>query len=283
MGERVLIFGANGQVGTSLLKYPPADYEIVAHDRSKFDLIDAPAVERFIRAVDPKCVINAAAYTDVDGAEDVLNKHRCWHANVQFPAQLAKLSSSLGFHLVHYSTDYVFDGFDGFTGKYVEKSDKYPVNFYGSTKSDGEDEIMSHTSSYTIYRVSAVYSAGNKNFHAAILRAAATKDRLEVVDDQFTVPTSSDWIAKKTWERLKLDSGLNHLVPRANYGDGFYEFAKCIKLAYNLPTEIVPSKLANLNRPAKRPLNTQMTSLNILQSESWQEVYEKFLIENNLP
>lgn len=283
MGDRVLIFGANGQVGTSLRKYAPDDYEVVTHDRSKFDLIDAPAVERFIRAVDPKCVINAAAYTDVDGAEDVLNRHRCWHANVQFPAQLAKLSSSLGFHLVHYSTDYVFDGFDGFTGKYVEQSDKYPVNFYGSTKSDGEDEIMSHTSSYTIYRVQAVYSAGNKNFHAAILRAAATKDKLEVVDDQYTIPTSSDWIAKKTWERLKLDSGLNHLVPRANHGDSFYEFAKCIKLAYNLPTEIVPSKLANLNKPAKRPHNTQMTSTNILQSETWQEVYEQFLIESNLP
>jgi dTDP-4-dehydrorhamnose reductase len=283
MGDRVLIFGSNGQVGTSLQKYAPSDYEIVAHDRSKFDLIDSPAVERFIRAVDPKCVINAAAYTDVDGAEDVLNKHRCWHANVQFPAQLAKLSSSLGFHLVHYSTDYVFDGFTDLTGKYFEQSDKNPVNFYGSSKSDGEDEVMLYTNSYTIYRVQAVYSAGNKNFHAAILRAAATKDKLEVVDDQFTIPTSSDWIAKKTWERLKLDSGLNHLVPRANYGDSFYEFAKCIKLAYNLSTEIVPSKLANLNKPAKRPRNTQMTSTNILQSESWQEVYAQFLIENNLP
>jgi len=283
MGDRVLIFGATGQVGTSLQKFAPSDYEIIAHDRSKFDLVDSPAVERFVRAVAPKYVINAAAYTDVDGSEDVMNRHLCWHANVQFPAQLARLSNNMGFHLVHYSTDYVFDGFTDLTGKYVEQSDKNPVNFYGSSKSDGEEEVMSYTTSYTIYRVSAVYSTSNKNFHTAILCAAATKDRIEVVNDQFTVPTSSDWIARKTWERLKLDRGLNHLVPRANYGDSFYEFAKCIKLAYNLSTEIVPSKLANLNKPAKRPLNTQMTSTNILQSESWQEVYEKFLIENNLP
>lgn len=283
MTDRVLIFGANGQVGTSLRKYVPAGYEIITHDRSKFDLIDAPAVERFIRGVDPKCVINAAAYTDVDGAEDVLNKHRCWHANVQFPAQLAKLSNSLGFHFVHYSTDYVFDGFPRQDGKYSEHSDKNPINFYGASKSDGEDEIMASTSSYTIYRVQAVYSAGNKNFHAAIIRAAATRDKLEVVDDQFTIPTSSDWIAKKTWERLRLDSGLYHLAPRANYTDSFYEFAKCIKIAYNLPTEIVPSKLANLNKPAKRPQHTQLTSTKILQSDTWQEVYEQFLIENNLP
>ena len=283
MADRVLIFGANGQVGTSLRKYALEDYEVITHDRSKFDLIDAPAVERFVRAVDPKCVINAAAYTDVDGAEDVLNRHRCWHANVQFPAQLAKLSVGLGFHLVHYSTDYVFDGLPHRDGKYSEHSDKNPINFYGNSKSDGEDEIISYTGSYTIYRVQAVYSTSNKNFHSAILRAAATKDKLEVVDNQFTIPTSSDWIAKKTWERLKLDNGLYHLAPRANYTDSFCEFAKCIKLAYNLPTEIIPSKLANLNKPAKRPQHTQLTSTRILQSETWQEVYEQFLIENKLP
>lgn len=281
MSDRVIIFGANGQVGTSLCRFAPAEYEVIAHDRSKFDLIDAPAVERFIRAVNPKCVINAAAYTDVDGAEDVLNRHRCWHANVEFPGQLANLSSKLGFHLVHYSTDYVFDGRSGVY--YTELSDKNPVNFYGTSKSEGEDEIIEHTSAYTIYRVQAVYSAGNRNFHAAIVRAAATKDRLEVVKDQFTIPTSSDWIAKRTWERLNIDSGLRHLSPVANYNDSFYEFAKCIKLAYNLPTEIVPSELANLNKPAKRPAHTQLLSAELPKFETWQEVYAQFLIENNLP
>lgn len=280
MSDRVIIFGANGQVGTSLRKFAPAEYEVVAHDRSKFDLIDAPAVERFIRAVNPKCVINAAAYTDVDGAEDALNRHRCWHANVEFPSQLAKLSNNLGFHLVHYSTDYVFDGLR--TG-YVKTDEKRPVNFYGLSKSEGEDEIIEHTSSYTIYRVQAVYSAGNRNFHAAIVRAAATKDRLEVVNDQFTIPTSSDWIAKRTWERLNNDSGLCHLAPVANYNDSFYEFAKCIKLAYNLPTEIVPIELANLNKPANRPAHTQLLSATLPIFETWQEVYATFLIENNLP
>lgn len=192
--KRILLLGKNGQVGVALQKVLPSYAALISQDRTTCDLTEPDQIRSTIRAAKPDLIINAAAYTAVDQAEtDTIT---CTKMNAIAPAVIAEEARLLGALLIHYSTDYVFDGSK--TGCYSEEDLPNPVNVYGRSKFEGDQAILAAGGIHIILRVAWVYSATGRNFAKTILRLAAERDDLKVVNDQWGSPTSADQIATVT-------------------------------------------------------------------------------------
>jgi dTDP-4-dehydrorhamnose reductase len=189
----VLVTGGAGQLAMSLSALAPArGIEVVRVGRPAFDFDQPASIASVFREVTPKLVINAAAYTAVDAAEnDAEAAHR---ANVDGPRLLAELCAASGAKLIHVSTDYVYDGSKG--APYVESDATAPLGVYGATKLAGEQAVAASLPGATIVRTSWVYSATGKNFVKTMLGAARKTDKLRVVGDQRGCPTASDPLAE---------------------------------------------------------------------------------------
>jgi len=188
---RVLVTGARGQLGWELARACQPLGEVVALDRAGCDLADPSAVRRVLREWRPAVVFNAAAYTAVDRAED--DEATALRVNAEGPAALAQEAAALGALLVHYSTDYVWDG----SGErpWVETDPPSPVNAYGRTKLAGERAIAAAGGRWLVFRTSWVYAERGGNFPRTMLRLAAERDTLAVVADQIGAPTGARLIA----------------------------------------------------------------------------------------
>ncbi len=195
----LLVLGRRGQVGHALTEALAPLGRVVAAGRADLDLADTRAIAPFVAARAPDVVVNAAAYTDVDGAE--AEPVRARRVNAEAPAALAAAAAKAGAWLVHYSTDYVFDGAKG--APYTEADPAAPVNVYGRTKWEGEQAVAAAGGRHLILRTSWVYSARGRNFLRTMLRLAATRDRLTVVDDQVGCPTWAGWLATATAALVK--------------------------------------------------------------------------------
>jgi len=194
MKTRILLIGKNGQIGHDLARLLPTVTEVVAVDRHQMDLSLPEIVRRTIRDVRPALIINAAAYTAVDQAEkDPTTAHAI---NADAPALLAIEAKQIGTALIHYSTDYVFDGTA--SSPYSETDPTNPINVYGLTKLAGEQEIRDSGVAHLIFRTAWVYSSRGKNFLLTILRLATQREELRIVQDQVGAPTSSREIAEAT-------------------------------------------------------------------------------------
>src|SRR5262249_22077168 len=189
---RVLLLGGTGQVGAEIVLSAAARAEVVAPGSAEFDLKDRAAIGRIVEAERWDIVINAAAYTDVDGAES--NEAMAFAINAEAPARIAAAAGQRGIPLIHISTDYVFDGSKG--APYVESDAVGPLNAYGRSKEVGERNVRDASPQHIILRTSWVYSRRRKNFVKTILRLAAARDQLKVVADQHGCPTSASDIAK---------------------------------------------------------------------------------------
>lgn len=197
---RILLFGGTGLLGWELRRALAPLGEIVAPSRAQVDLQDFDAVREIIRGVRPELVVNAAAYTDVDGAE---SEEDLAHAvNAVAPGVLAEEVQDLGGFLVHYSTDYVFDGEKG--SAYQEDDDPNPVNVYGRTKLLGEKRISESGVSGLILRLSWLYAGRRENFLTKMLQLLQTRHKVEVVDDQTGSPTWSRDAAEVTSQIVTL-------------------------------------------------------------------------------
>lgn len=191
---RILLLGVTGQVGHDLAQVLPTVGPVVAPRRSELDLTDLDAVRRAVRATAPGVIVNAAAWTDVEGAE--LDEPGAMALNAALPRVLAEEAEARGALLVHYSTDYVFDGR---AGRPLHEADlTAPLNAYGRSKAAGEAAIMAVGGQYLILRLSWVYSPRRRNFFKAIAERAARGEPLRVVDDQIGTPTWSRAIAEAT-------------------------------------------------------------------------------------
>jgi dTDP-4-dehydrorhamnose reductase len=194
MKFRILLVGKNGQVGAELAIALPTLGEVIALDRQQLDLSKPDAIRRTIQAIRPALIVNAAAYTAVDQAEK--EEAVAQALNVDAPALMAQEAKKIGAGIVHFSTDYVFDGSK--RSPYVENDPSNPVSVYGKTKLAGEQAIQEVGVPHLIFRTAWVYGTRGRNFLLTILRLASQREELRIVHDQFGAPTWCREIARGT-------------------------------------------------------------------------------------
>src|SRR5262245_14318331 len=239
---KVLLTGRNGQVGWELERLLD---DAVATDRGTLDLSNEQSIRETVREAKPAIVVNAAAYTAVDKAES--EKDLAMQINGVAPGILADEAKRLGALLVHYSTDYVFDGEK--RTAYVEDDRTNPLSVYGASKLEGERRILASGCRHLILRTSWVYAARGKNFYLTMKSRAG--QALRVVDDQRGVPTSSRFLAEKTVALLGKAEGVLHLVPSG--ATTWYGFAREI---LGVKADITPIRSSEYKTPARRPANS---------------------------
>jgi len=258
---RVLLTGARGQVGAELARALEGRAEVIAHDRASLDLSDPDAIRARVREARPAVIANAAAYTAVDRAESEPDAARA--ANALAPGILAEEARRAGALLVHYSTDYVFDGTK--IEPYVETDPTGPVSVYGRTKLEGERAIAASGCAHAILRTSWVYAPRGKNFLLTMLALAAKQREIRVVDDQRGAPTSAAQIARATVElldggveRIAAAPGIYHATARGE--TTWFGFAQAIFDAWSrragasfMPPKVVPIPTSEYPTPARRP------------------------------
>jgi len=252
----ILLTGATGQLGVELARLLPAHGEVAARDRAAMDLTDADAIATTMRRVKPQIVVNAAAYTAVDRAE--AEPELADAINARAPAILAEEARRLDALLIHYSTDYVFDGTA--SEPYREQDPTNPLNVYGSSKLGGERAIAAAGGAHLILRTSWIYGWHGQNFLLTMRRLAATRDELRVVADQFGVPNWSRALAEATASligrgasALARKSGVYHLSGRGRAS--WFDFARAIFDASDRP-RVVPITTADYPTPARRPASS---------------------------
>ena len=194
MKPTILLIGTNGQVGRELNSMLPRIAEVTPLDRQRLDLTQPEEIRRAIRAFHPAFIVNAAAYTAVDKAESEESLARA--INAEAPAVMAEEAKKIGASLIHFSTDYVFDGSK--ISPYVEDDSPNPQNVYGRTKLEGERAIQASGAAHLIFRTAWVYATEGRNFLLTILRLATQREELRIVRDQIGAPTLSSEIAAAT-------------------------------------------------------------------------------------
>lgn len=270
--NKILLLGANGQVGWELQRALAPLAQLVVCDRQRGDLSDLPGLARLIADERPDVIVNAGAYTAVDKAEsDIASAHLI---NAEAVATLASAARELDAWLVHYSTDYVFDGAG--QGAFDEDAATGPLSIYGQSKLEGEQAIRENGCRHLILRTSWVYASRGANFAKTMLRLAKERDKLRVIADQFGAPTSAELIADVTaliLQRLAWDpelrdraSGTYHLVASGettwhNYAQ--FVISEAIRLGAVVratPERIVPIATSEYPLPAKRPANSRLAN-----------------------
>ena len=267
---KILLLGKNGQLGWELQRSLAVLGDVVALDRSSTDhcgdLNNLAGLAATLRELQPQVIVNAAAYTAVDKAESEPGLARS--INAAAPAMLAEEAARIKALLVHYSTDYVFDG-SGIR-PWAELDAPAPLNIYGQTKLEGEQAIQAAGPNHLILRTSWVYAARGGNFAKTMLRLASERDTLQVINDQFGAPTGADLLADASAHAIRqllqrpADAGLYHLA--ASGETSWYEYAKYV-LAQSIRAQTAPEKIATAVQPvptsafptaAKRPLNSRL-------------------------
>ena len=259
---KLLVTGKNGQLGRELSQVLTSIGEVVTLDRGALDLSRPDSMRAAISSVRPDVIVNAAAYTAVDAAESEPGVARA--INATGPAVLAEQARSLDSLLIHYSTDYVFDG--GKDAPYTEDDAPNPLGVYGQTKWEGEQAILASGCRHLIFRTSWVYSPNGRNFLLTMLRLLREKPQISVVNDQIGAPTSARFIATATAQVLtKLagpsstssPSGLFHLT--ASGETSWWGFARLIAEASGqTATRIEPIPSSAYPTAARRPLNSRL-------------------------
>ncbi|MEZ5642581.1 MAG: dTDP-4-dehydrorhamnose reductase [Burkholderiaceae bacterium] len=294
---KVLLLGKNGQVGWELQRSLAPLGELVALDRQGApglvgDVSDLDGLAATVRALRPQLIVNAAAHTAVDKAESEPDLAR--RLNAEAPAVLAREAAACGALLVHYSTDYVFDG----SGERPWREDDAtgPLGVYGRTKLEGEQAIAASGCRHLILRTSWVYAARGGNFAKTMLRLARERERLTVIDDQWGAPTGAELIADVTAQAVAQlrqapgKAGLYHLA--AAGATTWFEYAKYVlaqaqraQPAIEMKvTEVAPIATRDYPTPARRPHNSRLDCTRLqaafdLRLPPWQDGVRRMLAE----
>ena len=266
----ILIVGAAGQVGVELQRSFAGFGSIVAVDIDSVDLADENQTRALVRKVKPNVILNAAAYTAVDRAE---SQHDLAMAiNATAPRVLAEEALPLNALLVHYSTDYVFNGQK--QQSWVESDEPNPLNVYGATKLAGEQAIQQVGGRFLIFRTSWVYGPHGNNFLLTMLRLGRERDRLSIVDDQFGSPTTSIELANATrticegalagkFGAVSDWAGLYHMTCADSttwFGFAQALFARAENLLHQKPPQLTPIATSDYPTPAQRPRNSVLSN-----------------------
>ncbi len=256
--KKILILGCRGQVGWELRRTLSPLGQILAHDRTSCDLSSPDLISRTLHEIKPHIIVNGAAYTAVDKAES--DQEACMAINERAPRVLAEEAKKLKILLIHYSTDYVFDG----TSKhpYKENDPPNPLNMYARSKLMGDQAILSSGCAHIILRTSWVYGSRGQNFLLTMLRLAQQRDILKIVDDQMGAPTWCRLIAESTAQIIARYQGQEGLYNLTSSGaTSWFGFAKAIFDLYSSKTNLkIPQLISILSSeyptPAKRPHNS---------------------------
>ena len=290
---KILLTGKNGQVGFELNKKLSILGEVIATDRNDLDLADPDKIRVYVDQVKPDIIINPAAFTAVDKAESELEL--AYQINVIAPQVLAEKAAELNIPLVHFSTDYVFDGLK--KEPYVEADQINPQSVYGKTKCEGEEKVRAH-SKHIILRTSWVFGSHGNNFLKTILRLIYHKESLNIVADQWGSPASSSMLADVTFKII--DTALNNKNFN-NYGTyhvtnagetNWYQYAdlianEAIKLNLKIkckPDHMHPILTSEYPTAALRPLNSRLNTDKLkktfmLELPNWESEVKKVLKE----
>jgi len=293
---KILLFGKNGQVGWELQRSLAPLGELVALDADSRELCgdftDLDGLVRTVRAVAPDVIVNAAAHTAVDKAESEPELVRT--LNALAPAVLAQEAQRCNAWLIHYSTDYVFDGSGD--RPWRETDATAPLSVYGATKLEGEQLIQQAACRHLIFRTSWVYGARGGNFAKTMLRLAQERDRLTVIDDQIGAPTGADLLADVTAHALRTArqqpelSGLYHLVAAGETSwHGYASFVLDHVRRAGIPLKVAPDAIqpvpsSAFPTPAMRPLNSRLDTAKLrnafgLTLPVWQTGVTRMLAE----
>lgn len=273
--KTILLFGKDGQVGRELQRSLAPLGKLIAVGRQNCNLTDVDTLRSLIRQVHPAVIVNAAAYTAVDKAEDQADI--CGAINRVAPGVMAEEAKRMSACLVHYSTDYVFSG--QALGSYVESDATGPLNVYGVTKLEGEQAVQQSGCVHFIFRTSWVYSRLGGNFINTVLRLAREREALRMIHDQWGAPTSAALIADVTSSCLQKSLGKNdhsrqsifHLAAAGETNwHSYAQFivAKALEAGYQLkcqPQDIMPISSTEYPLPAKRPANSRLDTSRLRQ------------------
>lgn len=288
-GPRILILGSNGQLGLELERSFAGFGSVTAVDRTVVDLGRPDQIRAIVAEVRPEVILNAAAYTAVDRAES--EPELAHQINAEAPRVLAEEAARLDALLVHYSTDYVFDGRKA--NAWTEGDPTKPLNAYGASKLAGEQAIQKIGGRYLIFRTCWVYGPHGKNFLLTMLRLASERERLSIVNDQIGAPTTSLALAQATQEivaGLRADqfggpdnwAGLYHMSCGGStswFGFAQAIFARASQLNVKAP-ELIPITTADYPTPAARPRNSVLSNAKLethfsVHLPSWQTALDE--------
>ncbi|MGD8427695.1 MAG: dTDP-4-dehydrorhamnose reductase [Balneolaceae bacterium] len=255
---KIVLLGATGQLGMEwqqFIRYEtPVHYKLLPYTSAQLDITDYKKVRDELEAQKPDVVVNCAAFTDVDGAED--RKIKAHKINAEAVSNLAEMSAEIGFKLVHYSTDYVFPGkredHHKFPEGYLEDHPADPINYYGRTKWEGEEAIRQSASNYLIIRVSWLCGQFGSNFVKTMLRLGDERDKLQVVNDQWGSPTYAEDVVRNSLHLLNSDqTGTFHLTSRGLIS--WFDFAQAIFDECGFEIVVEPVNSDAYPTKAKRP------------------------------
>lgn len=259
---KILITGANGMLAKAV-RNELKNEELILTDVADLDITDIDAVRKFVEETKPEYIINCAAYTAVDKAEEQLEIAR--KVNADGPKNLAIVANEEDITLVHISTDYVFGGDKGVEDAYTEDEEKNPVTVYGITKLEGEQAIIDSCFKYYIFRTAWLYGDGN-NFVRTMLNLGKEKDELNVVADQHGSPTYAVDLASIIHQAIEkeIPYGIYHAT---NQGyTTWYEFTKEIFEFAGIDCKVNPVTSEEFVRPAKRPKNSKLSKEKLIKA-----------------
>ena len=283
---KILITGANGMLAKEVREKFEKGNDIIATDVSELDITNEKMVYDFITKLKPEYIINCAAYTAVDKAED--NYELADKINGDGPANLAKAAKSAGSKLVHISTDYVFGGDLDVSKDYKEDDEKKPVTVYGKTKLHGEEGIIANTEDYYIFRTAWLYGVGGNNFVKTMTKLGTTREEVNVVSDQHGSPTYAKDLSNIIYQAIekKIPYGIYNAT---NEGyTTWYDFTKQIFADQGIKCKVNPVtteeyiEMMKITQ-AKRPLNSQMSKEKLhecgISVPVWKDGLKRYLEE----
>jgi len=281
----ILILGGQGNLGTQLTQACSVDYEVVSWDRDDLDVLDFPLLISKITELKPQLIINTVAYNAVDKCEDKKEYELALKLNAELPAVLANLARKINAVLIHYSTDYVFNGTEN-KKEFIESDTPNPINKYGESKSAGEREVIKmaeHGLNYYLIRTSKLFgpkgqsAAAKPSFFDIMLNLAQTKNDLTVVSEELSCFTYTSDLAAATlrlWE-IEAPYGIYHLVNESpcTWYEAATELFRLKKMSVNLR----PVRSENLLRAARRPKYSVLKNLKIKKMRNFQEALREYL------
>lgn len=283
---KILVTGANGMLAKEVKEKFQANNEVIATDVAELDITNEELVLNYIKELKPEYIINCAAYTAVDKAEE--NYEIADKINGDGPTNLAKAAKEVGAKLVHISTDYVFGGDLEVTKDYKEDDEKAPVTVYGKTKLHGEQGIESNMKEYYIFRTAWLYGVGGNNFVKTMTKLGSTRDEINVVSDQHGSPTYAKDLTDIIYQAItkKIPYGIYNAT---NQGyTTWYEFTKEILQEQNIECKVNPVtteqyiEMMKITQ-AKRPYNSQLSKEKLINEginiPEWKDGLKRYLEE----